>query len=92
MGGRGCPECGSHDTEGLGRAGTAVWCNGCGYKWFPCTPGCRGYQLVLDADGGPTVEGCKECGVPSRIARHWPEAYRALANRLDGKRLEPVTE
>ncbi len=90
LGGRGCPSCGTHDTEGLGRAGTVHWCNGCGHKWFPCTPGCRGYALDVNSKAGPQVIGCADCGVPDRIARHWPESHRALANRLDGKRLEAV--
>lgn len=31
---------------------------------------------------GPVVVGCEGCKVPDRIARQWPEAHRALANRL----------
>jgi hypothetical protein len=29
------------------------------------------------------VIGCVGCGVPNRVARTWPEAYRALARELD---------
>lgn len=96
LGGRGCGACGSHDTENMGRAGTASWCNTCGHKWIPCRPGCRGYEFDMTAKSGPVVIGCAGCGVPDRIARNWPEAHRALANRLaaqqgeDG-RVEAVT-
>jgi len=82
LGGRGCPECGSHDTESMGRAGSATWCNSCGHRWIPCKPGCRGYDFDMNLRLGPTVIGCKECQVPDRVARQWPEDHRALANRL----------
>lgn len=91
VGGRGCPKCGSHDTEGF-KNGGAQWCLTCEYRWIPCSPGCRGYQLDLSADEGPQVVGCDGCGVPNRIARNWPETHRALAKVLDGKKLEPVGE
>lgn len=37
----------------------------------------------MDAPTGPTVVGCARCGVPDKVARYWPEAYRALARELD---------
>lgn len=54
---------------------------------MPCSPGCRGYNLVTDTDP-PEILGCPRCGVPDRIARKWPEAWRLMALRLDGKKLE----
>ena len=89
-GGRGCPSCGSHDTEGLERG--IHWCMTCNHRWMPCTPGCRGYRLDMHAPEGPIVIGCAECGVPNKTARFWPEAHRALANRLTSKRLDAVVE
>jgi hypothetical protein len=89
MGGRGCPSCGSHDTEGLGKGG-AQWCLTCNHRWAPCTPGCRGYRLDIRASDGPVIIGCKDCGVPDRFARVWPEAWRAMANRLSEKKLDAV--
>lgn len=91
IGGRGCPNCGSHDTEGLSRRG-AWWCLSCDHKWAPHSSSCRGWALDLRHPGGPTVIGCPECGVPDRVARTWPEAHRDLAKALDGRKLEPTVE
>ncbi len=83
IGSRGCPNCGGHNTEGLRGDGRSVyWCRTCRHRWFPCRPHCRGYALALDAPTGPEVRGCDECGVPTVVARGWPEAYRSLANEL----------
>jgi hypothetical protein len=89
IGGRGCPGCGSHNTQGLTRAG-AQWCNTCNHKWVPCTTTCRGWVLDLRHPDGPTVFGCERCGVPTRVARTWPEVWRDLAYKLDGRKLEPT--
>lgn len=90
IGGRGCPSCGSHDTEGLARTG-AQWCTRCDHRWVPCSAHCRGYEISFPKTG-PTIRGCVRCGVPDRIVVFWPEAYRAvsleLAKRYD--KLEPV--
>jgi hypothetical protein len=59
------------------------WCRTCRHRWFPCKPHCRGYVLVMVTAIGPEIRGCPECGVPSSIARAWPEAYRAMARELD---------
>ena len=83
IGSRGCPNCGSHNTEGLRGERVVYWCRTCRHRWFPCEPRCRGYKTRLDAKDGPMVVGCAGCGVPDRIARGWPEAYRALARELD---------
>lgn len=93
LGGRGCPRCGSHNTEGLPRSkeGTAgvKWCLNCKHRWFPCSVSCRGYTLQLRGPDGPLIKGCQKCdegaGIPDKIAREWPEAYRAMAGEL-GKR------
>lgn len=88
---RGCPRCGSHDTSGISTRGGAQWCNFCDLKWLPCAAHCRGY--VVDVTGPyPEVRGCKECGVPDRIARWWPEAYKALnaAMLKDLDKMAPV--
>lgn len=87
VGGRGCPNCGSHNTEGLARAG-AQWCLTCNHKWVPCRSSCRGWVLDLRAPDGPTAIGCEQCGVPTRVARTWPEVWRDLAYALDGHKLE----
>lgn len=89
IGGRGCPQCGSHDTEGLGRGGVQ-WCHSCDHRWFPCSPGCRGYRLEVDPNADPRIIGCPGCGVPDGIARLWPESWRAMAYRLDGKKLDSL--
>ena len=89
VGGRGCPSCGSHNTEGLGR-GAVQWCHTCDHRWQPCSPGCKGYEFELDLPDGPQIIGCVKCGVPDRIARQWPEAYRAIAKLLDGRKLEAI--
>jgi hypothetical protein len=81
IGGRGCVACGSHNTEGHGKAGSQ-WCNTCGHKWLPCQPGCRGYHLDIRDKRGPIIKGCPECGVPDHIALWWPEAWRAMSLRL----------
>lgn len=91
MGGRGCPRCGSHDTERVSRGGVQ-WCHSCDARWFPCRPGCRGYDIKIEPGSDPRIEGCTGCGVPDSIARQWPEAWRAVAYRLDTKKLEAVTE
>ncbi len=91
VGGRGCPTCGSHDTEGPGR-GALSWCNTCTHSWVPCTPGCRGYFVVVEDHTTPEILGCPRCGVPNDIARRWPEAWRQVAARLDSKKLEAVVE
>lgn len=87
IGGRGCPECGSHDTERLVRSSTgegAQWCRACRHRWVPCSSGCRGYRFdTTNAHTGPAIIGCPDCGVPDPIARTWPEAYRAAARTLD---------
>lgn len=80
-GGRGCRQCGSHHTALLGKVEQV--CRDCGEVWSPCAPYCRGYRCDLHDDGGPTIIGCPDCGVPTKIARHWPEAWRALARELD---------
>jgi len=90
IGGRGCPSCGSHDTEGVSRAGIQV-CISCAHRWFPCSPGCRGYRLEPDADP-PRIIGCPDCGVPDRIAWQWPEAWRGMMYRLAGRKLESLTD
>jgi hypothetical protein len=87
IGGRGCPHCGSHDTEGLARHG-AWWCLTCDHRWVPHSATCRGWDLDMRHPDGPLVVGCIPCGVPNRIARTWPEAWRDLAKKLDGKKLE----
>lgn len=94
MGGRGCPSCGSHDTEGIGKGG-AQWCLSCHHRWVPCQSYCRGYRVEVpgpreDRTHGPKVRGCPECGVPDKIARWWPEAWRAVASELAKLKLEPV--
>lgn len=83
IGSRGCPNCGGHNTEGLRGAGVVYWCRACRHRWFPCEARCRGYRVWMDAPTGPTVIGCTRCGVPDRVARFWPEAYRALSRELD---------
>jgi hypothetical protein len=42
------------------------------------------------AKGGPEIIGCRECKVPDKIARLWPEAWRAMANRLAVDKLEQL--
>jgi hypothetical protein len=91
FGGRGCPNCGSHETEGLARRG-AWWCESCDHRWVPCTTTCRGWLLDLRAPDGPTVIGCAACGVPTRVARSWPETWRELARQLDGRKLLPTVD
>ncbi len=92
IGGRGCPSCGSHNTSGLGK-GQAQWCDTCNFRWVPCSPGCRGYDCLIPSvneDFEPQILGCEGCGVPNEIARKWPEAWRAVAKRLDGQKLVSV--
>ena len=81
IGGRGCPNCGSHNTEAAGRTGGVHWCVSCRHRWAPCKPMCRGYRLAFDPL--PRIQGCPDCRVPDTIAVTWPEAYRAMANELD---------
>jgi hypothetical protein len=81
IGGRGCPQCGSHNTQGFTRGG-AQWCFSCNNKWVPCQRTCRGWRLDMHHPDGPSVIGCVDCGVPHRIARTWPEAHNALARQL----------
>lgn len=94
IGGRGCPRCGSHDTESLARRG--VWaCLTCGGHWTPCSTACRGWLCDIHAPEGPAIVGCAECGVPDRVARTWPEAWRDLAKHLDGRKMAatvPITD
>lgn len=80
-GSRGCPNCGSHNTEGA-KAQGIYWCVTCRHRWEPCTPFCRGYKLIMSP--APHIQGCQLCGVPDRVAAYWPEAYRAMAMELDG--------
>lgn len=89
IGGRGCPTCGSHDTEGIGKGGVQ-WCHACNHRWQPCAPGCRGYRLDIRATDGPAIIGCSECGVPDTTARRWPEAWRAMAHRLTADKMEQL--
>lgn len=65
------------------------WCISCSHRWIPHATNCRGYFVELSGDV-PLIRGCKECGVPDKIARWWPEAYRAIANALNDKKMEPV--
>lgn len=88
IGGRGCPSCGSHDTE-CGAHGGVQWCVSCRHRWVPCRPRCKGYSVEI-GDKGPNILGCRDCGVPDKIARWWPEAYRAAAALLADRKLEPV--
>jgi hypothetical protein len=34
----------------------------------------------------------KECGVPDKIVQYWPEAWRAMANRLAQRKLDAIVE
>lgn len=85
---RGCPQCGSHNTWGLGRSGVQV-CDACDYRWIPCSDQyCRGYRVVTD--GSPSIIGCPDCdkehgGVQSKVVQWWPEAWRAVARELDDR-------
>ncbi len=88
IGARGCPACGSHDTAGLSGRG-AQWCSSCGHRWAPCRPHCRGYVLDTSSEV-PAIRGCRDCGVSDRIARWWPEAYRAMSLELANAKMEPV--
>ena len=89
IGGKGCPSCGSHDTDFLRASGTQ-WCSACDHKWTPCgTPYCKGFEVDVSGEF-PTIRGCRSCGVPDRIARWWPEAYRAVYKALGGKKLEEL--
>jgi hypothetical protein len=91
IGSKGCPACGSHNTESINYGG-AQWCNACGYRWAPCdTPHCRGYEIDLGGDV-PVIRGCKGCGVPDRIARWWPEAYRAIHKVLLDRKLKEMED
>lgn len=96
VGGRGCPACGSHNTERLARSAAGIgaqWCRDCRNRWQPCEPHCRGYRFDLsNKHTGPAIIGCPNCGVPDPIARTWPEAYRAAARELDGAKHSQVTE
>jgi hypothetical protein len=59
------------------------WCRTCRHRWMPCSARCRGYALKMSTPTGPAIVGCEGCKVPDRIARMWPEAYRAMARDLD---------
>ena len=63
-------------------------CEECGAEWVPCTADCRGYSIDLTKEN--PVQGCKECGVPSSVARRWPESYAAVARALAEGKLEAV--
>lgn len=90
IGGRGCPNCGSHLTNSLG-AGGAQWCDACDYRWVAHSPSCRGYVVdVGTPQTEPQILGCPLCGVPDRFARRWPEAYRAMARALDASKRTDV--
>lgn len=85
IGGKGCPSCGSHNTESI-NYGREMQCDTCGNRWEPCdTPYCRGYEIDIGGDA-PTIRGCRGCGVPDRVARWWPEAYRAIHRELIKKK------
>ena len=92
IGSKGCPSCGSHDTDHLRVAG-AQWCNTCGHRWVPCdTAFCRGYEIDITGEF-PEIRGCKGCGVPTRIARWWPEAHRAVYRALlERDKLEAIED
>jgi hypothetical protein len=92
IGSRGCPGCGSHNTEGTRGKNVVYWCRTCRHRWLPCSSRCRGYVAKLDAKDGPLVLGCVGCGVPDRVARMWPEAYRALARELDFVKQSQLTD
>jgi hypothetical protein len=68
-------------------------CDSCSYRWIPCGDQyCRGYRVSIDPPG---ISGCPECdeahgGVSDKVVAYWPEAYRALARRLDNTKLESV--
>lgn len=81
IGGRGCIRCGKHTTESFSNTGV-VWCHDCGHRWQPCRPGCRGYDLEPHGPL-PKIRGCKGCGTPDEVVQRWPEAWRAMAKRLD---------
>jgi hypothetical protein len=42
----------------------------------------------------PSIRGCRDCGVPDRIARWWPETYRAMQKALNATKIKmrPVEE
>ena len=90
IGGRGCPSCGGHDTEGLVNRG-AQWCNSCSHRWAPCKPHCRGYEADIAGDV-PKIRGCKDCGVPDKLAIWWPEAWRAVYALLSVKKMDDLAE
>lgn len=83
---RGCPSCGSHTTWGLGRSGMQQ-CDDCSYRWQPCGDQyCRGYRVYLEPT--PGFIGCDECdakhgGVKTAVVMGWPEAWRAVARKLE---------
>lgn len=62
-------------------------CDACDYRWIPCGDQyCRGYRVRLD--GVPSIIGCPDCdkehgGVRDDIVQWWPEAWRAVARKLD---------
>jgi hypothetical protein len=65
-------------------------CDACDYRWIPCSnQHCRGYRLHLEGTV-PRITGCPECdaangGVKTEIVHWWPEAWRAVARRLDDR-------
>src|SRR5262245_21365619 len=92
LGGRGCPRCGRHDTEGVPKHGVQ-WCLACTWRWTPCSTYCRGYRVEVGKwPEEPKIMGCVECGVPNRIARWWPEAWRAMAVSLAKFKMDPLTD
>ncbi len=96
---RGCPMCGDQRTERLRTTdGILLIClvETCRHSWVPCSPGCKGYVLEVPSVPGPNdvpaIRGCAACGVPDWVARTWPGAYRAMAERLIKRRgmVEPA--
>lgn len=64
-------------------------CDACDYRWIPCSDQyCRGYRVVTE--NAPGIIGCPDCdkehgGVRSSVVQWWPEAWRAVARKLDDR-------